>query len=74
MLMVVSTVLERNPEINYSSVLKLDEVCLDQNCVSECVECVFVCVVAAVGGVHASVLCGPGEERRGGGGQGESGE
>ena len=26
MLMVVSTVLERNPEINYSSVLKLDEV------------------------------------------------
>jgi phosphorylase kinase alpha/beta subunit len=25
MLMVVSTVLERNPEINYSSVLKLDE-------------------------------------------------
>lgn len=42
MLMVISTVLERNPEINYSSVLKLDEVCLDQNCVSEYVECVFV--------------------------------
>ena len=62
--MVVSTVLERNPEINYSSILKLDEA---RNRLA--VFLVFIVCVAALAGVDAPVHPGPDEGGREGWGE-----